>query len=182
MSSTEIPSAPAELRTVLLASTQLNSTLDALVNSSLPFEVSYDLASFVFTLRRYRYPASALQELPELLAAITDAVALALSSTAATGQTLPSAKGLLSPTSAETGTAREGETGVVDLEEIEVLRAMIADLRSRFPVLTEGQRAAIGMYIYKGFQFGRTGDVSEALKPYTYQSSPHLTVIGGIDA
>jgi hypothetical protein len=113
MSSTEIPSALAESHTALLDSTHRNCIVDALVSSSLPQQLRQDLYGFVLALSFNQYPASALRELPELLAAITDAVALALSSTAATGQTSPYPKASPSPTSAETGAVRDGGTGAL---------------------------------------------------------------------
>jgi hypothetical protein len=113
MSSTETQSAPAEPAIALSDSTLLNSTLAAITSADLPFEVAHDLWSYVVSLKRYHYPASALRELPELLAAITDAVALALSSAAATGQTSPSAKASPSATSAPAGAAHDGETGAL---------------------------------------------------------------------
>jgi hypothetical protein len=151
MSSTETPSAQAESPTALLDSIQLNSMLGVITNADLPFEVAHDLWSYVLSLVRCQYPASALRELPELLAAITDAVALALSSTAATGQTSPSAKASPSPTSAETGAVRDGGTGaqitaddvrwsnpILVAGMINDLRAQLADATKRVGELEDG--------------------------------------------
>jgi hypothetical protein len=137
MSSTETPSAPAESLIVSLDSIRRNPTPDVIMSSSLPWQLKVDLYSFVLKLSSWESPASALRELPELLAAITDAVALALSSHESswkekaplpvgiedtpelrakmqailTGPISPSPRASPSPTSAETGAARDGGTG-----------------------------------------------------------------------